>query len=140
MLDKPDARELLEAVASFLTEEALPALHGGVRFHALVAANVVRIALRELDLGPALLERECAELSGLLGKQASPDHPAGAALACQLNAELCARIEAGEADTVPFRRRVLDYLKDSVSAKLAIDNPKVRCRPSTKRGISSAPG
>ena len=125
MLDKPDARELLEAVASFLTEEALPALDGGVRFHALVAANVIRIALRELDLGPALLARECAELAELLGKKSPPDYPSGAALARQLNAELCARIEAGAADSGPFRRCVLDYLKDSVGAKLAIDNPKV---------------
>ena len=125
MLDKPDARALLEAVGSFLTEEIAPVVDARVRFRALVAANVVRIALRELELGPRLLEQECARLRELLGEPTPAQSPATESLARELNAKLCARIESGQADGGEFRARVLDYLRVAVGAKLAIDNPKV---------------
>src|SRR5690606_13181549 len=46
--DRPSAAELLAAVEQFLEEEAVPALEGPARFHARVAANVLRIVAREL--------------------------------------------------------------------------------------------
>jgi hypothetical protein len=128
MLDRPDAHTLLEAVESFLQNEAVPALAGSERFRALVAANVVRIALRELRLAAGLLERECIELGKLLDRPPSPGLPVTEPLARELNAELCSRIRAGQADAGPFRRRVLDYLRGAVSDKLTIDNPKLRDR------------
>jgi hypothetical protein len=128
MLDKPDAVALLEAVESFLQNEAVPALEGSTRFRALVAANVVRIALRELRLGAGLLERECIELAKLLDRPLPLAFQATEPLARELNAELCSRIRAGQADEGPFRRRVLDYLRGAVSDKLTIDNPKVGSR------------
>ena len=48
MQDRPTVRELLDAVRSFLEVDVVPALHGPARFHALVAANVLAIAGREL--------------------------------------------------------------------------------------------
>lgn len=124
MQDKPAAEELLEALAQFLDTEVVPAFEGRRRFHAIVAANVARIVAREIRLGPEQTKREYAALCDLLGK--SPAHPAPTeATVAELNAELCARIDNGAADHGDYRRRVIDFLRTVVAAKLAIDNPKM---------------
>src|SRR5947208_3263750 len=48
MQDRPDVRELLDAVRGFLEEDVVPALEGPRQFHARVAANVLAIVGREL--------------------------------------------------------------------------------------------
>ncbi len=45
---RPTARELLEAVREFLTEEVMPRVDGGLAFRTRVAANVLDIVDREL--------------------------------------------------------------------------------------------
>jgi len=45
---RPTARELLDAVRSFLLDDVVPATSGRVSFHARVAANAVAIVEREL--------------------------------------------------------------------------------------------
>ena len=125
MQDKPAAGELLKCVEAFLREEIVPATEGRKRFHALVAANATAIVARELELGPAALDREVSSLWKLLGRSGRP--PKGgdaAAAAAELNRELCERIDAGEADQGAFRNEVLLHLMETVDAKLAIDNPK----------------
>jgi aminoglycoside phosphotransferase (APT) family kinase protein len=49
---RPTASELLDAVRAFLTDEVMTATAGQLAFHARVAANVVGIVVRELELGP----------------------------------------------------------------------------------------
>jgi hypothetical protein len=49
---RPTASELLEAVREFLTGQVMPASSGQLAFHARVAANVLGIVARELELGP----------------------------------------------------------------------------------------
>ena len=50
MNDRPTAAELIDAVRGFLETELLPALADArLRFHALVAANVLAVAQRELN-------------------------------------------------------------------------------------------
>jgi aminoglycoside phosphotransferase (APT) family kinase protein len=49
---RPTASELLEAVREFLTDQVMPGTSGQLAFHARVAANVLGIAGRELELGP----------------------------------------------------------------------------------------
>jgi len=122
--DKPTAEELLEALAQFLEAEVIPAFEGRGRFHAIVAANVARIVAREIQLAPEHAKREYAALCDLLGKTPTDPAPTQATLA-QLNAELCERIEDGAADRGDYRRKVLDFLRSAVAAKLAIDNPKM---------------
>lgn len=63
--DAPTARELVEAVREFLEREVLPAAEGGTRFHTLVAANVLGMVERELELGPAHARAHAARLAGL---------------------------------------------------------------------------
>jgi aminoglycoside phosphotransferase (APT) family kinase protein len=49
---RPTASELLDAVHGFLTDQVMPATGGHISFHARVAANVLGIVARELELGP----------------------------------------------------------------------------------------
>ncbi|MGN6676291.1 MAG: phosphotransferase family protein [Streptosporangiaceae bacterium] len=58
---RPTASELLDAVRSFLTDEVMPATGGQVAFHARVAANVLGIVARELELGPLPPEAALAD-------------------------------------------------------------------------------
>jgi len=121
---RPSAAELLEAVAAFLTEEVVPAFQGRQRYHALVAANVARVVARETEHGAAIIEMQCCDLWDLLGRPgtAGPGHRP-AELARALETELCSRIRAGEADSDPWRARVLAFLRSDVRARLEIENP-----------------
>jgi aminoglycoside phosphotransferase (APT) family kinase protein len=57
---RPTASELLDAVSGFLTGEVLPATTGQLAFHARVAANVLAIVAREIELGPVRASAELA--------------------------------------------------------------------------------
>ena len=48
---RPTASELLEAVREFLTGQVMPATTGQLAFHARVAANILGIVAREVELG-----------------------------------------------------------------------------------------
>jgi aminoglycoside phosphotransferase (APT) family kinase protein len=48
---RPTASELLDAVREFLTDQVMPAAAGQLAFHARVAANVLGVVARELELG-----------------------------------------------------------------------------------------
>lgn len=130
MQDKPSADELLDALAEFLENDVVPAFEGRKRFHAIVAANVARIAAREFRFGPPQRTAEIAELRDLLGDSSTTvgeSEPSEYDLVA-LTAELCRRIEQGEADAGEFRRRAFGFLRRSTERKLAIDDPKRRGR------------
>jgi hypothetical protein len=48
---RPTASELLDAVRGYLTDHVMPGTSGQLSFHARVAANVLAIVARELELG-----------------------------------------------------------------------------------------
>lgn len=58
---RPTASELLDAVRGFLAEQVMPATSGQLAFHARVAANVLGIVARELELGPLPAESDLAD-------------------------------------------------------------------------------
>lgn len=66
MRERPDAIQLIEAVAGFLRQVALPRLAGHDAFHARVAANALDIVRRELELRDAAACRELVGLRTLL--------------------------------------------------------------------------
>lgn len=122
MQDRPDINELLAGVARFLKEQAAPALENPLRFHALVAANLLAICQRELAGEPAALKRELAGLRALLGREAGEaQDPAKETTA--LNRELGELIRQGAADRGEFRQRVLAHLAATLDDALAIANP-----------------
>ena len=126
MNDRPTAAELLAAVERFLEESAVPALDGPAKYHARVAANVVRIVARELATEDAHLAREWAGLATLLGVGDPPPADRAAlrdAIAAH-NAELVRRIRAGDADTGPWRESLIDHRSRVVADKLDVAQPR----------------
>ena len=124
MNDRPTAAELLAAVERFLEETAVPALEGPAKYHARVAANVVRIVARELATDDAHLAREWEALAELLGPAPLP--AARDALHAALrarNEELVQRIRAGEADAGAWRASLLAHLSRVVADKLDVAKP-----------------
>jgi aminoglycoside phosphotransferase (APT) family kinase protein len=103
--DRPSGPELLRAVREFLTTEA-----GGtdprLRFHARVAANALRIAEREAMLATAHAHRHRVRL---------------AALGCEDDAELCAKIRDGLLDH--RHTEVIEAVRASTVDKLTVANP-----------------
>ena len=134
MQDKPTSIELLEALAVFLRDEVAPRLEGGMRFKALVGANVAGIVAREIAVGPGQDRAQLGRLTALLGDRAlgdraldGPGDGSGedvAARVRELSFELCRHIDEGDADDGPWREAVLEHLRACVAEKLAVDNPK----------------
>ena len=119
MQDRPTAAELLATIEEYLTGEVLPNVSGTLRYHTLVAANLVRILERESELYPAAVATERDALCGLLGvaPEGRPEEQVA-----ELNAELARRLRAGEGDRA-FEAATLDVLLAATVAKLAINKP-----------------
>ena len=127
MNDRPTAAELLEAVERFLEESAVPALEGPAKYHARVAANVVRIVARELATEDTHLAREWDGLATLLGDAPKPAGRAALADAIRArNEEVVRRIRAGDADTGPWRETLIAHLSRVVADKLDVAQPPRR--------------
>ena len=125
MQDRPTYLELIDAVRHFLEHDAVPALEGTRKFHARVAANALAIVGRELRAEPEQLRAEWKRLDALLGPVALPTEVE--TLKEQLNRRtemLCARIRSGDADRGPWRRAVMDHVRQTVIEKLEVANPK----------------
>jgi len=125
--DRPTAAELLDAVERFLEESVVPALDGPARFHARVAANVVRIVAREIATEETHLAREWDGLSVLLGAEGEPPPDGRAALRESIlarNEELARRIRAGDADSGVWRTALLAHLSRTIADKLDVAQPR----------------
>ena len=101
---RPSAAELVAAVAEFLDGEVRSTTTGAVNFHALVAANALRIVEREL-----------------LGSGADAPLAALAALGYPDEDALAAAIRAGELDGRDTE--VMACLRALVRHRLAIAHP-----------------
>ena len=124
MQDRPSYDELLRAVERFLEREIMPNAEGSRRFHARVAANTLRIVRRELEREEEQLAAEWAGLCELLGPAERPPERAGLREEIRSRtAELCRRIQDGDADAGAFRGAVLGHVRRSVRDKLLVTNP-----------------
>jgi hypothetical protein len=124
--DRPSATELLAAVERFLEETAVPALEGPAKYHARVAANVVRIVARELATEDAHLAREWDGLTALLGGETAAKPSERTLLREAIvarNDELVRRIRAGDSDAGPWRAALLDHLSRMIADKLDVSQP-----------------
>ncbi|MEW6299356.1 MAG: DUF6285 domain-containing protein [Thermodesulfobacteriota bacterium] len=130
MQDRPTVAELLTAVTRFLDEELVPHLDGSRQFYTRVAANVLRIVLRELESEEGQLAAEWERLNTLLPPAERPATLAGLRAAIrQRTEELCRRIRQGEADAGPYRDRVLAHVRETVREKLLVSHPQWIRRP-----------
>lgn len=71
MRDRPGGAELLAEARRLLREELAPSLEGGRRYQALMIANALGMAERELLAGERPLEAERKALAELLGREGS---------------------------------------------------------------------
>lgn len=113
MHDAPSAKELIEAVKSFIDKTAAPQLTGHAAFHARVASNALATVLREMEIRPAAEAAEISRLQSLLGATGTS--------AVELNQKLCEEIRAGRMDL--STAGLLPHLKSTTIAQLSVDQP-----------------
>jgi aminoglycoside phosphotransferase (APT) family kinase protein len=106
---RPTAAELLEAAEKYLLGPVSESTDGQVRFHAKVAANVLRIVGRELEAGPGPEIRARAGLKGL---------------GVDSFERLSAAIRAGDFDA--REAELLPFLWSTVADRLAVANTRHR--------------
>ncbi len=118
MQDRPTAVEILATIGEYLQDDVLPIVHGGLRYKTLVAANLLALLQRQLDLGDAPQQREIAELAALL------DGPGreGADLAV-LYGRLQSLLLSDDPLDATFLREARDRLERGVLDKLAVNKP-----------------
>jgi hypothetical protein len=128
MHDRPDSTELIAAARLFLETELLSSLTDQrLRFQTLVAAHVLGIVERELPVEEADLRWEAAWLSNVLGEALAPANTLED-LRRQVregNRRLCVSIREGNFDAEPAYKLLGAKLREVVSRKLRVANPKL---------------
>jgi hypothetical protein len=128
--EQPDALELLAVARETLLEAVLPALSGDTRYQALMIANAMAIAIRELTAGTARAAHELEMLEILYGDEAAPRSAEEdtAARAERLTRRLARDLRAGELDGGP-QLGVRRLLRERLEARLAVSNPRRLAKP-----------
>jgi hypothetical protein len=110
-VDRPDARELVEAVAAWLTNELAPGVEPGPRFHVMVAAQGLAIAARELALADEHAALDAAAFAPLVPHSGTDN----------LRRALADAIAAGDHDD--HLPAIAEVLREHVRRKLALARP-----------------
>lgn len=136
MQDRPSATEILATIGEYLDQDVLPITEGALRYHTLVAANLIKVLERELAAGEAPGRRQRDDLLRLLGDTRPAADPAVAPAAgtggpngsveddlSALNAELQARLLAPELPSRQFLVDAREVIEAAVLDKLAVNKP-----------------
>jgi hypothetical protein len=118
--DRPEAAELLDAVAEFLFAQVRPAVPGELRFRTLVAANLCAVVARELRAGERPL-RDDLELFASLGADPGDVDADLRERVRAAEAALAHRLRSGELDDRLGETAVA--LRAHVARKLAVARP-----------------
>jgi hypothetical protein len=120
--DRPEAADLLDAVAEFLFGQVRQAVPREQRFQVLVAANLCAVVAREVRAGERPLEDDLELFAALLDRD--PPDASGQELTAAVHeaqSELARRLRAGELDgDLP---EVAAALREHVRRKLAVARP-----------------
>ena len=120
--DRPDAAELLEAVAEYLFAELRPEVPREQRFKVLVAANVCAVVARELGAGEAPDREDLTLFGEILGEEElSPDPAELDAAVREAAGRLAERLRSGELDD--RMDELNDRLAEHVQRKLEVARP-----------------
>lgn len=119
MADKPGGARLLQQARATLLQDLLPELKDDKRYLALMVANAMAIAARELDAEPENLEALRKDLELVLGPAQSQDH--GEAV-LELKGKMVRDLRSGRVDG---NADLYDALMHDVRARLALSNPKL---------------
>ena len=124
MKNRPGAAQLLSIARQAFAEEISPSLPEGQRYTALMIANAMAIARREIEAGDAPVQVELESLRTLLGiPEAKPYGRELDAAVATANRKLIANIRSGLYDI--DCAALLAHLRKVTEAKLAISNPKL---------------
>jgi len=104
--DAPSVTELVEAVREWIARDVMTSETPALAFHGRVAANMLAMVERELELGPA---HEAAHAERL------------AVLGVESDADLAAQIRAGGFDD--RHDELIPALRAAVADKIAVANP-----------------
>jgi hypothetical protein len=132
MQDRPDATELLSAVARFLLEDLQPQITDKAqRFRLLIAANLLSVVRTELTRDEADDQAQLQRLAVLLPGEV----PTGLGTTAErhqailsAHRRLCQRLRTGEIgdhELLPLREHVRATLRE----KLAVVNPRFDTAP-----------
>jgi uncharacterized protein DUF6285 len=121
--DVPDAADLLATARDTLVDELLPALPGERRYTALMIANAMAIAARELALGAQATRREIERLRPFAAQEVAPSDP-GEDDVHALRRSVAAAIRDGRFDDDAHAEALQASLFDIAVDRLAISNPK----------------
>lgn len=125
MKNRPDAADLLAVARETLLKELRPRLDEGDRYTAAMIANAMAIAARELQAGEAEMLAALERLDALYGARPQRARETPAAALDARERELARDIRSGAFDADGERRRaVLEHLRLSVRARLAVSNPR----------------
>ncbi len=126
MRERPTGGELLTIARKVLREELMPLLPEERRYDALMVANAMAIAARQIAFGDAPERRERQDLAGLLGETVERDGVMAVSEAVgDLTRRLSAEIRSGEFDPgTPRHDAVHMFLLDVTVQKLLESAPK----------------
>lgn len=124
MSQRTSGADLLDTARSTLLQELLNELPERGRYLALMIANAMAIAGRELQLGDGV---DRAELTSLRMLYEDPEPDSSNDVASRLEAlsrRLCSDIRQGGFLSRTDEKRLRDHLRRSVEARVAISNQK----------------
>ncbi|HYC47346.1 MAG TPA: DUF6285 domain-containing protein [Burkholderiales bacterium] len=140
MNNLPEGPDLLRIAREALVNELKPLLDGEARYTVAMIANAMAIAAREAEAGETRVTEALARLTTIYGDPPRELH--GAALRAavreyerRLAADIRAGMFGGDGDR---QRAVLEHLRASVNARLAVSNPKYLRHPGAGRDPESA--
>jgi hypothetical protein len=122
---EPSAADLLEIARATILAEIAPSLPEPRRYAALMAANALAIAGRDL-VAERTAPAEMASLAALLGDWTPPADEATALR--EGTALLAGRIREGRFDEGDARARLRAHLLEATRSRLAVSNPRALSR------------
>ena len=136
MNNLPDGAELLQIARETLLSELRPLLGENARYTVAMIANAMAIAAREMEAGEAPAQQALARLGALYDAPACGLNGAKLREALAgLERKLAQDIRAGCFDENNGRQRaMLTHLRESVSARLRVSNPKSLPHPDPSPG------
>lgn len=124
----PEASGLLAIARETFITQLLPALPENVRYTALMVANAMAIARRDIETGEASARAELRRLRVLFSEASSePDADQLRGTVADYNRRLVQAIRAGRYDS--DNAALLEHLRRTIEEKLAISNPKALSGP-----------
>ncbi len=127
MQNRPEAADLMDAIAEMLIKEILPLAQkhdDALAYKTLVSWNMLGVVARELRQGEGLLNEELANLAKLLGEgvPAAGSYMEKMAATRELNAKLAQKIANEKIG--PENAEIWKHAKDTLQKTLAVSNPR----------------